>query len=85
MYSPWGESFFGGLGCMINKYQPSNTKSAREIPQGIFERWMSKDKDVQENRVCDKWELRTSPQKMPQEKDFKRSSFHYRFGDQEEE
>lgn len=82
MYSPWGESSFGGLGCLINKF---DNKSKREVPQGIFEMWMSKDRDVQENRVCGRWEERTSPQYMPDEKSFKRSTFSYRPNYHEEE
>lgn len=83
MYSPWGESSFGGLGCLVSKFD--RKKHKREVPQGMFEMWMSKDRDVQENTVCERWDERPVPLTMPDEKSFKRSTFSYRPNDVEEE
>lgn len=46
---------------------------------------MSKDRDVQENTVCERWDERPVPLTMPDEKSFKRSTFSYRPNDVEEE
>eukprot|EP01127_Copromyxa_protea_P003184 TRINITY_DN13043_c0_g1_i1.p1 TRINITY_DN13043_c0_g1~~TRINITY_DN13043_c0_g1_i1.p1 ORF type:complete len:368 (-),score=78.22 TRINITY_DN13043_c0_g1_i1:8-1111(-) len=73
-YSPWGESFFGGLGCLVNKV-------GQKRLQGSYEKWLSKDRDVQENRVCEKWEERMEAHFVPDEKEFKRNRFTAKLDD----
>jgi hypothetical protein len=52
--------------------------------EGLYETWLRKDRDVQENRVCEKWKERGRPHVMPQEKDFKRNTFSAKFADLEQ-